>query len=166
MAPEQIRGKPRPASDQYALGMMVYEWLCGKPAFQGEPFAVMYQQTSEPVPPLREHVPTVPPAGVLAQATWIYTHRRARLTGMVGLLVVAGLMGGGEGIARRRTDVLGGFLLRWWTAGVVGLALIPGAIAGYLLAPWPLPGVVAASGLALLVALILYGLCAGRPYIP
>ena len=115
---------------------------------------------------LREHVPTVPPAGVLAQATWIYAHRRARLTGMVGLLVVAGLMGGGEGIARRRTDVLGGFLLRWWTAGVVGLALIPGAIAGYLLAPWPLPGVVAASGLALLVALILYGLCAGRPYIP
>jgi hypothetical protein len=61
MAPEQIAGKPRPASDQYALGMMVYEWLCGKPAFQGEPFAVMYQQTSQPVPPLREHVPTVPP---------------------------------------------------------------------------------------------------------
>src|SRR5437879_4480931 len=115
---------------------------------------------------VREHAPTVPPDGFLAQATWLYAHRLQRLTSMVGLLVVAGLVGGGEGIARRRTDVLGGFLMRWWTAGVVWLALIPGTIAGYLLAPWPLPGVVAASALALLVALILYGLCAGRPYIP
>ena len=85
---------------------------------------------------------------------------------MVGVFVVAGIVGIGEGIARRRTDVLGGFLLRWWTAGVVGLALVPGAIAGYLLAPWPLPVLVGASGLALLVALVLYGLFAGRPYIP
>src|SRR5207249_11061498 len=29
MAPEQLQGKPRPASDQYALGIVVYEWLCG-----------------------------------------------------------------------------------------------------------------------------------------
>ena len=114
----------------------------------------------------REHVPTVPPDGVLAQAAWLYAHRLQRLTGMGGMLVVAGVVGMGEGIARRRADVLGGFLLRWWTTGIVGLALIPGAIAGYFFAPWPLPGAVAASALALLVALILYGLCAGRPYIP
>src|SRR5437764_11405809 len=29
MAPEQIQGKPRPASDQYSLGVVVYEWLSG-----------------------------------------------------------------------------------------------------------------------------------------
>jgi eukaryotic-like serine/threonine-protein kinase len=29
MAPEQIAGHPRTASDQYALGIVVYEWLCG-----------------------------------------------------------------------------------------------------------------------------------------
>src|SRR6266700_3382883 len=29
MAPEQISGRPLPASDQYALGIVVYEWLCG-----------------------------------------------------------------------------------------------------------------------------------------
>ncbi|HZU00403.1 MAG TPA: serine/threonine-protein kinase, partial [Ktedonobacteraceae bacterium] len=29
MAPEQLRGKSRPASDQYALGVVVYEWLSG-----------------------------------------------------------------------------------------------------------------------------------------
>src|SRR5947209_7725884 len=37
MAPEQATGKPRPASDQYALAMVVYEWLCGKSAFHGDP---------------------------------------------------------------------------------------------------------------------------------
>jgi eukaryotic-like serine/threonine-protein kinase len=30
MAPEQVEGKPRPASDQYALAILVYEWLCGE----------------------------------------------------------------------------------------------------------------------------------------
>ena len=35
MAPEQIEGHPRPASDQYALGVVVYEWLCGARPFEG-----------------------------------------------------------------------------------------------------------------------------------
>src|SRR5581483_10753920 len=29
MAPEQLKGHPQFASDQYALGVMAYEWLCG-----------------------------------------------------------------------------------------------------------------------------------------
>src|SRR5438093_3366401 len=29
MAPAQLRVNPRPASDQYALGVVVYAWLCG-----------------------------------------------------------------------------------------------------------------------------------------
>src|SRR5439155_12668454 len=33
MSPEQIRGKPCFASDQYALGIVVYEWLCGSRPF-------------------------------------------------------------------------------------------------------------------------------------
>lgn len=28
MAPEQIKGLPRPASDQYALAIVVYKWIC------------------------------------------------------------------------------------------------------------------------------------------
>jgi hypothetical protein len=115
---------------------------------------------------VREQVPTVPPDGLVAQAAWLYTHRLQRLTGVVGVGVVAGIMGIGEGIARRRRDALGGFLLRWWTTGVVGLALMPGMLVGYLCMPWPLPGWMGASGLALLVALVMYGLTAGRPYIP
>ena len=115
---------------------------------------------------VREQVSTVPPAGLVAQATWLSTHRLQRLTGVVGVCVVAGILGIGEGLARRRADVLGGFLLRWWTTGVVGLALMPGMLVGYLCMPWPLPGWMGASGLALLVALVMYGLTAGRPYIP
>src|SRR5258708_2959121 len=35
MSPEQLQGHPHPASDQYALGIIVYEWLCGERPFKG-----------------------------------------------------------------------------------------------------------------------------------
>lgn len=60
-APEQIQGKPRPASDQYSLGIIVYEWLTGVPPFSGDITAVIYQHLSTPPPPLREKVPSIPP---------------------------------------------------------------------------------------------------------
>src|SRR6266568_6700560 len=43
MAPEQIRGKPRPASDQYALGIVVYEWLSGVRPFRGSQWEIIDQ---------------------------------------------------------------------------------------------------------------------------
>lgn len=61
MAPEQIRGKPRPASDQYGLGVLVYEWLCGVCPFQGS-FTEMYSQHMlAPPPPLRTRNPAISP---------------------------------------------------------------------------------------------------------
>jgi serine/threonine protein kinase len=59
MAPEQIEGYPRAASDQYALGVMVYEWLCGSRPFEGSFSEVMGQHLSIPPPPLRERVQTI-----------------------------------------------------------------------------------------------------------
>ncbi len=59
MAPEQIEGHPHAASDQYALGVVVYEWLCGARPFGGSPSEVMVQHLSLPPPPLRERVPTL-----------------------------------------------------------------------------------------------------------
>ncbi len=44
MAPEQIEGHPRPASDQYALGVVVYEWLCGERPFEGSVSELIAQQ--------------------------------------------------------------------------------------------------------------------------
>src|SRR6266699_3205344 len=60
MAPEQIEGHPRAASDQYALGVVVYEWLRGERPFEGSVSEVMAQQLSMPPPSLRERVPTIP----------------------------------------------------------------------------------------------------------
>ena len=60
MAPEQSRGKPEKASDQYALGIMVYEWFCGRPPFsEGNAINIQYQHAYEPVPPLREQLPSL-----------------------------------------------------------------------------------------------------------
>src|SRR5207248_5681904 len=60
MAPEQIEGHPRAASDQYALGVVVYEWLCGERPFEGSVTEVMVKHLSMPPPPLRERMPMLP----------------------------------------------------------------------------------------------------------
>lgn len=60
MAPEQVRKMPRPASDQYALGIVVYEWLCGTRPFDGSVWSISYQHLQVPPPPLRQHIPTIP----------------------------------------------------------------------------------------------------------
>src|SRR5207249_4536290 len=60
MAPEQIEGHPRTASDQYALGVVVYEWLCGERPFDGSASEVMAQHLSMPPLPLHERMPTIP----------------------------------------------------------------------------------------------------------
>jgi len=52
MAPEQWKGQPVPATDQYALGVMIYELLTGYPPFQGGLEQVMYMHINiEPEPP-------------------------------------------------------------------------------------------------------------------
>jgi serine/threonine protein kinase len=60
MAPEQLQGKPRPASDQYALGIAVYEWLCGARPFQGSEWEIANQHLFVPPLPLREKIPSIP----------------------------------------------------------------------------------------------------------
>ncbi len=62
MAPEQIQGKARPASDQYALAAVVYEWLCGAKLFRGSYIELVTQHLSAPPPPFEEHGVRVPAA--------------------------------------------------------------------------------------------------------
>jgi len=60
MAPEQIQGKPRQASDQYSLGIVVYEWLSGTLPFTGSAFELFGQHLHVPPTPLQEKVSGIP----------------------------------------------------------------------------------------------------------
>ncbi|HLX57705.1 MAG TPA: serine/threonine-protein kinase [Ktedonobacteraceae bacterium] len=53
MAPEQWRGEAVPASDQYALAVMMYQFLTGRLPFQGENYALLRHEHAyeEPPPP-------------------------------------------------------------------------------------------------------------------
>lgn len=62
MSPEQCRGDVLTgASDQYALGIVAYEMLCGHTPFTGNQYHVMVAHTSEPPRPIREIRPDCPP---------------------------------------------------------------------------------------------------------
>jgi serine/threonine protein kinase len=61
MAPEQLQGKPRLASDQYALAVVVYEWLSGSWPFNGAYVEIAMQHALTPPPSLREKVPAISP---------------------------------------------------------------------------------------------------------
>jgi putative spermidine/putrescine transport system substrate-binding protein len=61
MSPEQIQGKPRAASDQYSLGIVSYEWLCGDRPFHGSFAELCTQHLFASPPSLREKLPTIAP---------------------------------------------------------------------------------------------------------
>ncbi|MGH2508669.1 MAG: serine/threonine-protein kinase, partial [Ktedonobacteraceae bacterium] len=70
MAPEQFEGAARPESDQYALAVMVYYLLVGRPPFEGDPMQLMHQHLSAEMPSITTFNPNIPPTinGVLARA--------------------------------------------------------------------------------------------------
>src|SRR6266849_9049166 len=62
MAPEQLQGRACPASDQYALAAVVYEWLTGERLFSGSFIEVASQHVLVPPPSLRGKNPALSPA--------------------------------------------------------------------------------------------------------
>jgi serine/threonine-protein kinase len=61
-APEcVITTRVGPPADRYALGIMLFEFLAGKPPFTGEsPFQILEAQRSAPLPDLAAECPLVP----------------------------------------------------------------------------------------------------------
>lgn len=52
-APEQLQGQPQRSSDQYALAVVAYEWICGAWPFDGSFFEVAHSHMFVTAPPLK-----------------------------------------------------------------------------------------------------------------
>jgi serine/threonine protein kinase len=63
MPPEQVAGRqdtPQPAADQYSLGVVLYQALCGRLPFEGPTRVVLARTLAADPPPPRVHDPQVP----------------------------------------------------------------------------------------------------------
>lgn len=62
MSPEQFSGTFSPASDQYALGIVTYLLLAGRPPFEGDIATVSQAHLNQPPPSIRTFNPAISPA--------------------------------------------------------------------------------------------------------
>ena len=77
-APEQLKGRAIPASDQYALAVLLYFWLTGRLPFQGTPAEVEQLKFTETFPLLHIYNPavTLTQEGIIRRALSVYPEDR------------------------------------------------------------------------------------------
>jgi hypothetical protein len=143
VSPEQARGQSIDArSDQYALGVILYQIAAGRLPFEGEtPMSTVLMHIQDPPPPVRRFNKDVSPAleRVIAKALAKDPEDRFPNVAALNAAYQAALMGGGEaeGLATQvipapRREAVGrvqpprrsGSRLGWALIGVLGLAVL------------------------------------------
>jgi eukaryotic-like serine/threonine-protein kinase len=117
VAPEQARGDDvGPAADQYSLGCVVFEAVCGRTPYSGaNPVAIATQHVSAPVPDPRQLRPDLPvPAARLIRRALAKEpgDRFASATAMADALAAVASGRSGAPAARRSS---------WWALGAATL---------------------------------------------
>ena len=137
MAPELIQGRPTvPATDLYAVGVILYQLLGGRLPFDGDSlFEIMQKHVSAPVPPLRAMRPDVAPALEAVVLRAMAKEPGMRFAGARQMAeAVAAALGGGTGeiatvplpvrAPRRRALLVGGGLGALLVAAVAVVAVV------------------------------------------
>jgi serine/threonine protein kinase len=126
MSPEQLRGsgKVDESADIWALGVVLYEFLAGRPPFQAEAFPEQCALIlTAPAPALRDHRPEVPPALEAVVMRCLAKDLSSRFSS-VGELTAALLAAGAHA--------------QLGTSGRMGLASIPSTVRNAVVAPMDL----------------------------
>lgn len=117
MAPERIRGDAAgPSADIYALAVLAYELLAGRPPFTGDPIPVVQDQLRKPPPPLPPAVPAPVAAVVLSALAKEIGDRPATSAG--AFVTALGRAAAGE----TKATVLGAPAVRGTKAGLMASA--------------------------------------------
>jgi uncharacterized protein YjdB len=150
MSPEQCSGgEVSGASDQYALGAVLYELLTGSPPFAGSTLTVMQAHVERAAPPMRERWAECPPeveAAILRMLEKDPAARWPRLADAMAALGAAPLAD---------DDPMRAELAQWlWTEGAAALtdAPTPTSPAPRTRAPGSAPGARPVGGISIMPA--------------